>query len=552
MKLLLINPTLTGEPEAFHVGLATVGSYVAANSDHDARVLDFAFQRSAWRERLAQELDAYEPDLVGIYISTPYFPSARKVAREVKTLRPGLPVLGGGHHATLSPDAVIGEDAIDMLIIGEGEVPTLALLDALAAGDGLDGVPSLWWKDGAEIRKADKAPLLQANRIPVLNWDLYNPDSLRDSFYIFGQLPMMGSRGCPYRCSFCAITNVQKLYKGEQFLRFRDPVEVVDEVAQQYERYHHLGMRIVYFWDLNFLMRVDWLRAFTEEYRRRGLHRKLPWSAFTRADHVTEEAMACLVDSGCVALRVGIESGNEYERNAIYEKDLPQERLYDAMRMIKAAGIATTGYFLVGGPGERPEWLLDSLEFAYDFGVEFPVFFLYKPLSGTDVVERAAEMGSKIDPLALEEAADFVHGVQMTHEHVSKRSLIAFMYLTQFMGGTRLLANQLRTERLSYVPNLLRYAKVARRLGFSPYETIIYYTLYGRDHLVDPLRLPIRESRGPIAKLAFSALRRVWRSKDGGPKDLAAPASPPRKKRRAEEGAGSTPTVADTPTTAAA
>lgn len=517
MRILLINPTLKGEPEAFHLGLTTIGTYVRANTAHDASVLDFAFHRSKWEKRLWDHIAAFKPDVIGIYISSPYFPSAREVTREIKRLRPDLPILAGGHHPTLAPDAVIAEESIDMLVIGEGEIPTVQLLDALAAGAPLDTVQGLWWKEKGAVRKTDKGPPLEADRIPALDWSLYPEETLRETFHIFGQLSMMGSRGCPYKCSFCAITNVQQLYKGQQFLRFRDPVAIVDEIENNYERYKHLGLRIIYFWDLNFLIRIEWLRKFTDEYRRRGLNKKLPWSAFTRADHVTVEAMECLKDSGCVALRVGIEAANEDQRNRVYEKDLPQEELYEAVRRIKRAGIAITGYFLVGGPGERPEWLIESLEFVHRYGIEYPIFFLYKPLSGTDVVERAAEMGSRVDTASLEEASDFIRGVQMTHKNVSGPALVAFLYLTQIMGGLRLVKDQIEREGIAYPAHLARYVARASKSGFSLYESVVYYTVYGRDHIVDPPRLPIRDESSPAARLLFRALRRVWRSVDGGP-----------------------------------
>ena len=64
------------------------------------------------------------------------------------------------------------------------------------------------------------------------------------------------ARGCPFRCSFCSITNVQKLYAGERFLRFRDPIEVIDEIEADWARYRDYGMRMVSFYDLNFLVNL--------------------------------------------------------------------------------------------------------------------------------------------------------------------------------------------------------------------------------------------------------------------------------------------------------
>ena len=153
LRLLLVNPTIADKREHVHIGLGTVGTYVKLHSHHHVRILDFMIFSRKWKERLREVLDEYEPDLVGMYISSPYFPAARKVAQEIKQLRPTLPVLAGGHHPTLSPDDTMGEPAFDMLIIGEGEKPMVTLLNTMAENRPLDEVPGLWWREGATIRK---------------------------------------------------------------------------------------------------------------------------------------------------------------------------------------------------------------------------------------------------------------------------------------------------------------------------------------------------------------------------------------------------------------
>lgn len=523
LKLLLINPTIVGEPEAFHLGLATIGTFVANSGRHDATILDFAFHRTNWEARLRARIEAYDPDIVGIYISTPYFPSARKVAGEIKRFRPDMPILAGGHHATLASEQVIADTSIDMLIVGEGELPVLELLDTLDAGGDLSKVPGLWWKEGGVLHKQDKGPLLPAECIPMLDWTLYDDETLRQSFFTFGLLPVMGSRGCPYRCSFCAITNVQRLYRGESFYRYRDPIQVVDEIELHYERFKSYGLRIVYFYDLNFLIRPQWLKDFTDEYKRRGLNAKLPWSAYTRADHVSNIALDCLADSGCVGLRVGIEAANETMRNDVYEKDLPQPQLLEALRLLKAARIPIIGYFLVGGPGERPEYLMESLELAYDYGIEYPTFFLFKPLAGTDVLEHAAEMGSVVDVASMEDSADFLRGVNMKHRFISKRQLVVFHFLTLVVFGTRIVWHQLGRERLAYVPRLLTFFAQSMRQGFSAFESLIYFVFYGYDHLSSPPRFPVRERRSLLANALFRTLRLFMRSRETGAVSVLAP-----------------------------
>lgn len=526
LKLLLVNPTIVFKREHLHIGLGTVGTYVKLHSPHAVRVLDFMVFRRTWKEKLRAVLDEYAPDLIGFYISTPYFPAAKEIAKEIKRLRPTLPVLGGGHHATLSPEGVMACDAFDMVIVGEGEKPLIDLLDTMAAGEPLERVAGLWFRDAGEVRKVPKGLLLEPEKLPAIDWSIWDDESLRANFYYWGVLPVMGSRGCPARCSFCSITTIQQLYAGERFLRFRDPIEVVDEVEGHWNRYKDYGLRTVYFYDLNFLVNVPWLERFCAEYKRRGLNRVLKWSAYTRADHVHPAAIEALRDSGCNNLRVGIEAANPYMRNVLYEKDVDQETLVQALHRIKSIGASITGYFMAGGPGERPEWLMESLELARRAGVEFPVFFLYKPLAGTSLLERAEELGSHLIESEMEKGADFLHGVQMTHEHIQSWQLTAYVLTTHALFGPRVIASQIQKSGvLGWTRQLATYISRGVRDGFTPYGALTYFVFYGYDHLADPLLVPEEPNPGLLWRAAM-AFTRSWMGHSGEPQ----PAIEPRRK----------------------
>jgi radical SAM superfamily enzyme YgiQ (UPF0313 family) len=451
-----------------------------------------------------------------MYIATPYFGAATTVAREIKRLAPQVPVLAGGHHPTLSPDDTMAEPAFDMLIIGEGEKPMVMLLDTMADGRSLDEVPGLWWRDGDTLHKIPKTTLLEAESMPGVDWALHDEETLRANFYFWGVLPVMASRGCPARCSFCSITNVQRLYGGEKFLRFRNPIEVVDEIEADFKRYRSYGMRMIYFYDLNFLVNPRWLRQFTDEYKRRGLNKTLKWSAYTRADHVNPDTLESLRDSGCTNLRVGIEAANPFMRNVLYEKDVSQEKLIDALRQIKTLGISITGYFMAGGPGERPEWLMESLELCKHEGVEYPVFFLYKPLAGTDILDRVEELGSHLLPDTMSGNADFLHGVNMEHEHIKAWQLKAYLFLTHALFGPALVLAQWRRAGWRYLPRLATYMSRGMKAGFSFYGALTYFIFYGYDHFVEPLRSAAVPKPGPVWR-ALMAMTRLWLPHSGAP-----------------------------------
>jgi hypothetical protein len=159
---------------------------------------------------------------------------------------------------------------------------------------------------------------------------------------------------------------------------------------------------------------------------------------------------------------------------------------------------------------------MESLELSYDYGIEYPTFFLFKPLAGTDVLERAAEMGSVVDVASMEDSADFLRGVNMKHRFISKRQLVVFHFLTLVVFGTRIVWHQFRREGLAYVPRLLRFFARSMRQGFSAFESLIYFVFYGYDHLASPPRFPLRERRSLLAKALFGTFRLFMRSRETG------------------------------------
>ena len=151
LRLLLVNPNIVMKKEHVHMGIAMVGSWVRHHSDHEVKILDFmATPTRGWKRKLEKTLQEYKPDLVAMYLSTPYFPAAKDVATEIKR-HVQVPLVGGGHHATLATEDVLGCPAFDWALEGDGEIPMLALLNALAAGESVDSVPGLWRRDGDKI-----------------------------------------------------------------------------------------------------------------------------------------------------------------------------------------------------------------------------------------------------------------------------------------------------------------------------------------------------------------------------------------------------------------
>jgi anaerobic magnesium-protoporphyrin IX monomethyl ester cyclase len=187
---------------------------------------------------------------------------------------------------------------------------------------------------------------------------------------------ILTGRGCPFNCIFCVGSKM-----GGRRVRYRNPKLIVDEVEQAVSS----GFTEINFED-------DHLNALCDEIIARGL--KFNWSAFSRVDTVNLEILRKMKQAGCTWLLYGVESGNQEILDTI-KKKITLEKVRDAVRMAKEAGIDILASFIVGLPGESVETLKQSMQFAQGLGTSFG-FNVLSPFPGTEVREKAAEYGIEI------------------------------------------------------------------------------------------------------------------------------------------------------------
>ncbi|MDI3281341.1 MAG: cobalamin-dependent protein [Bacillota bacterium] len=154
MHVALINaPVAKRSPHARlapPLGLAYLGA-VLLREGHEVSAIDFNVSGLNWRrvDRLVES----GPEVVGISAHTETYPNALEIARRVKALNPKAAVVLGGPHPTLLPEGVLAEEAVDFVVLGEGEETLLELIETLAGeGKDLAEIKGLGYKEGGALR----------------------------------------------------------------------------------------------------------------------------------------------------------------------------------------------------------------------------------------------------------------------------------------------------------------------------------------------------------------------------------------------------------------
>jgi radical SAM superfamily enzyme YgiQ (UPF0313 family) len=387
LRILLINPksklpidTRTSPP----LGLAYLAA-VSEAADHEVQVHDGDVEDRP----LADVLGTFQPEVVGITANTTQIMSAWRDADLVKALI-AAPVVLGGPHPTTMPEESAAKPFVDVVIRGEGEATWLALLDAGLRPEGLDGI-TYRSDEGKVVSEPDRAPIPAAelNDLPLPAWHLFRLErytNLQPTVdHVNGaSLPILTSRGCPYRCSYCSQI-------GPRRWRARSVDSIVAEWRWLVEEQGAAEIGVL---DDSFNIDRARVLALCERLVAEGLN-QVPWIMINgiRANLADEEVLGAMKRAGCKRAAFGVESGNQAILDTVVDKHLTLEQVRAAFRAARAVGMETIGFFIVGLPGETEETMEDTIRFAIELDPVVANFSIATPFPGTAMYETVKAGG---------------------------------------------------------------------------------------------------------------------------------------------------------------
>lgn len=379
MKTLLINP-----PYPFvEVPIMPMGLlYLAGVLEHNGKevqILDLLVAKYS-KDKVKNKIEEYKPDIVGITCVTMNYPVASDILKYCKSVNKDIITVIGGPHVTFATKETLSEAPwIDIVVRGEGELTMLDIVNGKKLAD-IDGI-AFRDKDG-EIKITRERRLIEnLDELPMPARHLFQ---LSRYHALDVHASLISGRGCPFNCIFCVGSKM-----GGRRVRYRNPKLVVDEIEQALTVY---GFNKVNFEDDLLTLNHKHLNAICDEIIARGL--KFKWSAFSRVDTVNPDVLRKMKESGCTHVLYGIESGNQQILDTA-KKKITLDKVKDAVKMAKDAGIQVMASFIVGLPGETKETLKQSMKFAQGLGVPYG-FHVLSPFPGTEVREKASEYGIEI------------------------------------------------------------------------------------------------------------------------------------------------------------
>lgn len=329
----------------------------------------------------------------------------------------GCRVAVNGADASDQIETYLGAGA-DVVIIGEVETTLTDLVEAWR-GDrdaSLDGIAGLALP-GAPIQRTDVRPRIsELDSLPFPAWDLVDHARYRAAWVsAHGRLSwsMNASRGCPFKCNWCA-----KPVFGARYTQ-RSPASVAEELRR---------LRIdvapdhIWFTDDIFGLTAEWIAAFADEVATRDA--RIPFLMQQRVNLMKPEVVSNLARAGAEEVWLGVESGSQNILRAM-DKGTTVQQVREATRTLRGGGIRIGWFIQLGYLGE--EWAdiimtrdLIRAEMPDDIGVSISY-----PLPGTRFYEMVKDhLGSKRNWSDSDDLAMMFRGTYVTSFYRDLRTLL--------------------------------------------------------------------------------------------------------------------------------
>jgi radical SAM superfamily enzyme YgiQ (UPF0313 family) len=376
MKILLIEPakaplTIGGEDVFLYEPLAL--EYIAAGvaKDHEVRILDLRLEKD-WPDVLTD----FRPDVVGITAYTVHVNTVKRLFEQIKRWHPEILTVVGGHHATVVPEDFLCP-YIDLIVIGEGVFAFKEIISRFEQGETFAGIPGVAFAQGDRLVRIDGQAAVDLDLFP---WpDRRLTAKYRKQYYSEWMKPLASirtSKGCPYRCNFCALW---KIADG-RYLR-RSPEKVVAELATIDEEF-------VFFADDESLVDARRMKTLARLIKNSGISKR--FFLYGRSDTIARnpDLLELWREIGLERVFIGLEFFRDEDLQYI-SKGTTLSDNEKAVKILHDLDIDIYASFIL-----RPEF--DKVDFAAlrqycrQLELNFATFAVLTPLPGTDLYEAVS------------------------------------------------------------------------------------------------------------------------------------------------------------------
>jgi len=400
----------------------------------------------------------------------------RELLKEIINKRKKSKVIIGGEHATFFCESILKENPkIHACVLGEGDLTIVELARKILQEETnfkeVKGIAYL--KNGNVLKTAKRERIKDLSTLPRLDWDACKIEKFFEqkiSLALLGKkvMPILASRGCPYKCTFCSNKN----FWGASWY-IRPVADVVEEIEESIEKYN---IDAIDFYDASLVIGKKWILDFAHELIRRNLHIQWEMPIGTRAEALTEKILLSLKKSGLSRVNYAPESGSK-KILSYFKKECSPEKTLISMKNAVKAGLFVRAHMIMGSPEQSVKDIIDDLKFItksawigiHDVSifpfVVFPGTEIYYQLKRQGLLENNAYKNSIKINSTSNPSSSFNWNKNFSKKTIYRVSMLSmlYFYLLQYL---------LRPWRLSWP--IINYFK---KRSITSIDRFIYYLL---------------------------------------------------------------------------
>jgi radical SAM superfamily enzyme YgiQ (UPF0313 family) len=368
-------------PKCPPLGIAFIAAFIEQKG-YKTKILD-AFALDYTVEQAVQEITKINPKVILVGSMTASHKAALEIMEQTKKIMPETIVICGGPHVTNLPESTILKHYVDYLVINEGEMTTLELLNMIFKKSAMEPheIKGIAYKEKGAMKLTEKRPfIVKLDDLPMPAYHLLP----MDHYKAYGWLDegrrfttMITSRGCPFKCSFC-ISSKNFMH----WWRPRSAEKVFEEILLLYNNY---GIRHIYFQDDEFLVDHNRIKKLADMILEHKLD--LIWECLSRVNHIDEELVKDMARGGCKSVLYGIETGYEEGFKRI-NKPITLEMVENAVRLTQKSGIMVKATFIIGFPWESAKEIKQTITFAKKLDADITFINTLNPYPGSYVYQE--------------------------------------------------------------------------------------------------------------------------------------------------------------------
>jgi anaerobic magnesium-protoporphyrin IX monomethyl ester cyclase len=389
-------------PTSIPLGVLSIAAYVKKHVDIDINIVDFNviineaedtdFDEAFILKELRAALEEHTPDIIAISaIFNSNFGYLDLISSGTKQKCPAsIVVAGGGVPTNLYQEVLNKCRNIDGTCFSEGEIPVLNLIRATEKKGYLEGSVSWVTRKKLEAGFTPQAELVtDLDDIPPLPYNLINFGDYQKHTRYHGDnekttvASIMTSRGCPFRCCFCASHSVH----GKQ-IRVMSAKRILSDIDALRKQY---GVDTILIEDDHFL--IDQERALSILYGMKDWGMTLEFPNGLAVYAINEQIAQALNLAGAKMVTLAIESGSERVLREIIHKPLKLSMIPEVVHLLRKNNLYVRAFFIIGFPGETSEDRKMTADFIRNLGINWAAIMIATPIAGSELYEICKKDG---------------------------------------------------------------------------------------------------------------------------------------------------------------